>query len=504
MRTKKIIINSIAEIIPYLILSFIYFIRIPITINNLGNDGTGYFQYISNIIGYLFLAEAGFTQAVIYKLYEPVAKNNNKKINEIYSGAIYIYRKIAKYMLLLLIGLIIVTTFIIPKEALSTVIPSLILLASSHLIPYAFFSKAQFSVLSAKQEKYIHAYYSNLVLIIFTIISIFAIIYSKSLIALSIVLFVGKVVEEIVLYYIGKKKLKELKIVTEKDTSASKMTKDLIIHSIGDLVVNNVDPMIIMKTMGSTVLSIFSSYNYIINFTRNFLVRITSGVNNMMGNILVTENEDDSYELFKQTKAFNIILSLCFILPIGILLRVFIKIWIKQEIYLWHYATVALFVAILFIQTLGKTYSLAINSKGLYGKSKYFAFVSASINIVLSLILVNFMGIDGLLIGTLVGFIVSLVFRIKLSFKEIFPEKSLKKEYLYNFYILIAYSILLTLSYKIDAFLYIKVNSFFSFLIYATISTTIIVSILSLFSWYYSRNFRIVIKKILSSLKKKS
>ena len=73
-----------------------------VLINYIGDVGNGYYQTINQIISYVFLAQIGFPEAVIYSLYKPFAEKNRDDINAIYGGA----RKVFKIIGFIIFGII--------------------------------------------------------------------------------------------------------------------------------------------------------------------------------------------------------------------------------------------------------------------------------------------------------------------------------------------------------------------------------------------------------------
>ena len=80
MRTKKIFLNMICDILPYLIIGVIGIVKMDVLINYIGDVGNGYYQTINQIISYVFLAQMGFSEAVTYSLYKPFADKNKDNI----------------------------------------------------------------------------------------------------------------------------------------------------------------------------------------------------------------------------------------------------------------------------------------------------------------------------------------------------------------------------------------------------------------------------------------
>ena len=84
---------------PYLLIGVVGLIKVNYLIKYIGDVGNGYYQFITQLISYVFLAQAGFSEAVTYSLYKPFAEKNKNDVNRIYSGARYIYKIIGSIIL---------------------------------------------------------------------------------------------------------------------------------------------------------------------------------------------------------------------------------------------------------------------------------------------------------------------------------------------------------------------------------------------------------------------
>ena len=84
---------------PYLLIGVVGLIKVNYLIKYIGDVGNGYYQFITQLISYVFLAQAGFSEAVTYSLYKPFAEKNKNNVNRIYSGARYIYKIIGSIIL---------------------------------------------------------------------------------------------------------------------------------------------------------------------------------------------------------------------------------------------------------------------------------------------------------------------------------------------------------------------------------------------------------------------
>ena len=166
MRTKKIALNLISDILPYIFIGIVGLIKVNVLIHYIGDVGNGYYQLINQIITYVFLAQAGFGEAVIYKLYKPFAEKNKHDINRIYSGS----RKIFKIIGFIILGLIILVSLFLYlfygfKDGYrNSALLCFIIISSSYLISYFGRGQTYMSVLSAAQEKYIYSITTNIII----------------------------------------------------------------------------------------------------------------------------------------------------------------------------------------------------------------------------------------------------------------------------------------------------------------------------------------------------
>ena len=56
----------VSDILPYIIIGVIGLIKVDVLIKYIGDVGNGYYQVINQIITYVFIAQMGFSDAVIY------------------------------------------------------------------------------------------------------------------------------------------------------------------------------------------------------------------------------------------------------------------------------------------------------------------------------------------------------------------------------------------------------------------------------------------------------
>lgn len=426
MRTKKIFLNMICDILPYLLIGVVGLLKMNALITYIGDVGNGYYQTINQIISYVFLAQAGFSDAVIYSLYKPFAEKNNNDINAIYGGA----RKIFKIIGLIIFGIICLVTlglYLFYNFEDGYMVSSLIcffVISTSYLISY--FGKGQtfMAVLSAAQEKYVYSLIFNGVKLLCDILIVVVTIKFRSLEAIAIVILIMKILEEIINRIVVKKKYPLLHEIDKKNTSMVKMTKDLAWTQIGYLVLNNVDALLLMGFRGPIMVSIYTTYNFILRFLNEIASRIELSSVYSFGNVFAKKEEDRVYPLYKEFFILFVLIgfSMCITFMLGI--RGFVSVWVGKENYILEYITIVLFTFTLFLNILYYPLVALINADGLFKENKRHIFICASVNLVLSIILVNYFGINGVLLGTVIAFFINIILKSSLVTKRIFKGKS--------------------------------------------------------------------------------
>ena len=427
MRTKKIFLNMVADIIPYLLIGVIGLVKMNVLINYIGDVGNGYYQTINQIISYVFLAQIGFPEAVIYSLYKPFAEQNKDDINAIYGGA----RKMFKIFGCIIFGIIcLVTVFLYLfynfKEGYrDSALICFFIISTSYLIAFFGRGNTYSAVLSAAQEKYVYSLIFNSVKLLCDILIVIVTIKFRTLEAIAIVILAMKILEEIICRIVVKRKYSYLHEIARKDTSMMKMTKDLAWTQIGHLVLNNIDALLLMAFNGPVMVSIYTTYNYILRFLNEVASRVEISSVYSFGNVFANKEDKRVRPLYREFLMLFVLIafSMCMTFMIGI--RGFVSVWVGKDNYLLNYVTVFLFTSTLFLNILYNPLVALINADGLFKDNKKHIFTCALINLVLSVILIQFYGMDGILLGTAIAFLVNIFLKSRTVSLKIFRDKNL-------------------------------------------------------------------------------
>ena len=117
-RVKKTLLNARVNLIFYFLTLALAFFSRKIFLNSLGAEFVGFTGTLSNLLGFLNLAELGISTAIGYVLYKPLFEQDQQKINEIISVFGYLYRQVGKFILITGSILSIFLPFIFPDTGI--------------------------------------------------------------------------------------------------------------------------------------------------------------------------------------------------------------------------------------------------------------------------------------------------------------------------------------------------------------------------------------------------
>ena len=504
MRTKKIFLNMLCDIIPYLIIGVIGLVKMNALINYIGDVGNGYYQTINQIISYVFLAQAGFSDAVIYSLYKPFAEKNKDDINAIYGGA----RKVFKIIGLIILGIIFLVTaglylFYHFEEGYKvSALICFFIISTSYLIAYFGRGQTYSAVLSAAQEKYIYSLVFNSVKILCDILIVVATIKFRTLESIAIVILSMKVLEEIICRIVVKKKYPDLHEIARKDTSMVKMTKDLAWTQVGYLVLNNIDALLLMAFNGPIMVSIYTTYNYILRFLGEVASRVELSSVYSFGNVFAKKEDERVHPLYKEFLMLFIIIafSMCLTFMIGI--RGFVSLWVGKDNYILSYITIFLFTTTLFLNILYYPLVALINADGLFKDNKKHIFICAVINLVLSIVLIQFMGINGILLGTSIAFLTNIFLKSRTVTLKIFKDKNLFNTLKDFIIVIIVYIILSLLLIPVENYFLSTSISIITTIIKLGIVFILVIGVTSSVLYFISDDAKNLFRRIVNMIKR--
>jgi len=405
-RTKNSIRNSSFSIMTQILTVIMDFIVKTIFIAVLGSEYLGINGLFSNIITLLSLADLGIGIAIPYSLYKPLAEGNTKKIQGLMNYYKKIYNIIGSIVLIIGLSLTPFLDFIIKDMPDIEGLGLIYALFVTHSALSYFFVYKKF-LIESDQKGYIISKITFICSFCLNITRVILLLITKNFIIYLFCSIVWVLIQNFwysykanKLYpYIKEKNKETISLEDKKEISTN--VKALLIYKVGNVITSGTDNIVISKYIGLVAVGIFSNYILIINSLNNILNQLFNAITSSIGNLVVTNNER-SKSIFEKLNFFNFyIYSLCSIC-LFILINPFMYIWLGNDYVLSFYVSLCLSINFYIAGMQAVTNSFR-SAYGLFYKARFRPIVMVVINIIVSVILVQFLGIPGVLIGTILS-----------------------------------------------------------------------------------------------------
>lgn len=286
-----------------------YVVRIVFT-HMLSENYVGVNGLFTDILNVLSLSEMGIETAISFALYKPIAENDIEKQKSIMNIYKWFYRAVACFVLfagLLVIPFMGVLIKNKPDIENLTYIYVLYLInsAASYLLIY------KKTLLDAHQLKYIGVVAKTFSWVIQDIFQIAILILTKNFILYLYVYIAATVLSNI---YISKKTDKLFPYVNDKDvqkldtqtkSDIIKNVKAMMMHQVGNVIVNNTDNLLISGFVGIASVGKYSNYYLLIGSIRHVMSDAIDGITASVGNLGVTEDSSRVKKIFNAATFFN-------------------------------------------------------------------------------------------------------------------------------------------------------------------------------------------------------
>lgn len=400
------------------------FITRTIILYMLGASYLGVGTLFSSILSFLSLTELGLSAAIVYVMYKPLAENDTKTICALLNYYRNFYRIIGIVMLAIGTGILPLVPMMIQSgspDGINIYILYYIYLINS-VVSY-FFAGYRSSLLIASQREDISTKILTIVNILVQFGQIVVLVATKNFYFYAIVPIVGTLATNTLYYIITRKKYPEYRPEGKLDsvikTNIKKKISGLIGTKLNSIVVHSADTIVISTFLGLTLTAQYGNYYLIFNSVCNFIGVFFSSITAGIGNKLVLDNMTEGFKLFKRISYINgwIVCWCCSCFLC--LYEPFMKIWVGEDLMLGLPFTV-LMVLYFFVYQIQKTILTFKDAAGLWHVDKIRPYCSMIINVVSNIILVQYIGIYGIVISSILAFLISLPWANKVLFEHLF------------------------------------------------------------------------------------
>lgn len=405
---KDVLKNSFSSILLQVI-TFAFGMILPrLFIKTYGSSMNGLVSSINQIVSYLALLEAGLSIASLQALFKPTNENDWDSINSILSATKKYYRNIAIiFFILTIIISIFYPFFINEKVDYIFTVELVIILAMGNLVNY-FLYTTESIFLKSQLKQYIVIFVQLGYIIISKVIQIILINYNVDLRIVYCVIPIVAVFRSIVLRGYIHIHYKNVTYKVTPNYNALSKRSNALIHQVSGLVVNNTDIIILTIFTNLKVVSIYTIYNLLFSAINQVIsMTVTEAIFPFFGKIVVEDKNKkilrNSYKLFE---LIYIVLLTIILSTLSFVLLDFIELYTKGlDVNYADHTLAVLFICTCFFNNVKMPGVVLVNAKGHFKETQNRSILEAVINIITSLILVRYLGIYGVLLGTIIAFL---------------------------------------------------------------------------------------------------
>lgn len=430
INSKRNIISGVIKQILGILLPFV--IR-TLVIMYLGSAYQGISGLFTSILNMLSLAEMGFSTAVVYSLYKPIAENDLNKTSILVNYLKKVYKIIGFIILVLGLFLIPFLPYLIKSDIPADVNIYVIYLIylTNTAISYLLFAYRS-AVFIAMQKENVVNNIANFVSIGIRLLQIIIIVFVKNFYVFTLVIPLGTLINNLVVELYARKQMPKFDVKDglddETKKNLKKQIKALFISKLADTARNSFDVVVISAYIGLNSVTIYDNYLYILTAVRGFLLVLVSAMQASVGNSLVKESIEKNYKDFKTfTFSFMLIAGVC-TTCLCTMYQPFMKLWMNNdETMILSGSCVILFGLYFYILSMDNSVNLYFHGNGYYHECRWWYVIEALSNLLLNLILCKFFGIVGILVATVTSLLLfNFLPRTYIVYKYYFKMKIVK------------------------------------------------------------------------------
>lgn len=423
-----------------------FFLR-TILIRTLGVEYIGLGSLFTSILQVLNLAELGISSAIVYSMYGAIATGDETQICQLMN----LYKKIYR-----IVGLVIlaagcaVAPFL--RFFISGTVPNginiyvlyFVYLANTCLTYFLFAYKN--CLFTAHQRSDVTSKVGIVIALSTNILQGILLVAFKNYYLYVIVLPLMTIINNIIISITANKVypnyIAKGNVPGELKSDIRKKMSSLFLYKIGSIVLTSVDTIVISSFLGLTALGKYNNYYYIITALFGFLdvyySSLTAGIGNSIKLETKEKNKKDFDRLFLMQGWIVSWCSVC----LFCLYQPFMRIWVGEDL-MFPFAVTVCMTVLFFVWKIMDVVNMFKNAAGIWEYDKWRPLVASIVNLVLNILLVNVVGIYGIIISTIVS-IVLIIFPWStfVLFRNYFNNGNYKKDFLKYIFKVFLYAVI--------------------------------------------------------------
>lgn len=369
-------------------------------ISHYGSEMNGVIHSITQFLSYTVLLEMGIGAVIPAALYAPIAAKDNLRISAILSSGYKVYRRIG---LICIVYVIILTTLFPTLSGVSAALPLIIVLGIGKIFQYMVGYPEQ-SLIISDQKGYVIYTLATISLFISTAIQVLLIRNGYPLFIVKVAATLVTIIQISSIWLYAKKHYSiNYKIQYTEEPIPQKWNG--IAQHIAYFVLENTDIILLTLFTSFQEISVYSIYFMVIAGIRSIFFSVTYSIQPKLGELQVREDKKALNQFFASFERWIHIATIFAFGCVAMFLVPFVQVY-TEGVTDANY-TRPLFALLLTLaygcQSLRDPYDKLILASGHFKQTQKNYIIAAALNFGISIIAVQFWGLEGVAVGTLVA-----------------------------------------------------------------------------------------------------
>jgi len=411
-RTQNSLLNFATGIGGRLLSMLLQFLTRTVFIATLSVTYLGINGVFSNVLTLLSLTELGFGTAIGFKLYKPLAENDvprTRLLMKFYKQAYIIVG-----VVIFIIGLLMIPTlpFLIKGYEELTLLKidavAVFLLYLLQSVSTYWFFAYRTAIVEAAQRKYVLDIIDYAISILTCIVQItILLVWHNFMLYIASVIFFNLFRNGTNAYF-ATKMFPNIFVRDENSiswTEVKEIVKDcmaIFVYKVNGVVLTASDNLVLSKFIGLTIVGLYSNYLIIFSSLKGLLKQIYMAVKPSMGNLYATDSIEKKYLMFEVMNLLTVAFYGIGMILISVTSNEFVRLWIGDE-YTIPQPFPFLIGLELFVDGMKANLGQIRDVSGAFRQMWFRPILAVIINLIVSISLVKYCGIYGVIIGTIVA-----------------------------------------------------------------------------------------------------
>ena len=407
-RTKNAARNIRAGFILKIYQVLMPFVMRTVLLYTLGVEYLGLGSLFASIIRVLNLAELGVGSAMVYSMYRPIAEDNEEEICALMRLYRIYYRVIGLLVLAVGLGCLPFIPRLIKGDVPSDVSVYVLYLLNlgATVLSYWLFAYRN-CLLDAHQRVDVASRIRFAISLLQTVLQIIALVVFRNYYVYLVLNIIAQIVINILTAFATMKMYPAFRPRGKLDPAVTaainRRVRDLFTSKLGGVILNSADTIVVSAFLGLTALAVYQNYYNIVTSVIGLVAIIFGACTAGIGNSLIVESPQKN---FGDLKKFALIIAwiagfctcalICLFQP-------FMELWTRGTKLMLELPAVVSFGLYFYIHEINMLLNLFKDAAGIWHEDRFRPLVTALTNLTLNLVMVQFIGIYGVLYSTVIA-----------------------------------------------------------------------------------------------------